>query len=454
VTGPRIRPASRPQAVIRPRVTRLDNGLTVLLHEMRHVPLVSVWCWYRVGSRDERPGLTGISHWAEHMNFKGTRAFPRDEVTRRVELAGGMWNGYTWLDVTTYFETVASQALDEMLALEASRMTDCLYAPREVERERTVVISELQGGENDPRTYLEKEVAGTALQAHPYRWPTIGYLSDLKAITRDDLYRHYRNYYVPNNSILVVVGDIETSRALALVRRRFGRIRSGPAPAAIRTVEPEQSGERRVLLRRPSGAAYLDMAWHAPAVTDPEFPAFLVLDGILAGGPSVNAWARDGGGPGKSSRLYRALIEGDLASEFVTQIIPSRHPYLYRVLATLKERIDPARVETAVQDEIGRLARGDIDPADLDRARNQFQARDAMESESVTDVAHQLGFFETIATHRLWLDLPRRVGAVRAEEVARLARARLDAARRTVGVLLPSDGPAAPAAAPAGGPHG
>ncbi len=444
----------RPESAIRPRTARLDNGLTVLLHEMRHVPLVSVWCWYRVGSRDERPGLTGISHWAEHMNFKGTRTFPRDQIVRHVELAGGMWNGYTWFDVTTYFETVAAAALDEMLALEASRMTGCLYAPREVERERTVVISELQGGENDPRTYLEKEVAATALQAHPYRWPTIGYLSDLQAITRDDLYRHYRTYYIPNNAILVVAGDFESSKALALVRRRFGRLRPGPAPPAIRTVEPDQSGERRVRVRRPSGATYLDIAWHAPAATDPDFPAYLVLDGILAGGPSVNAWARGGGGPGKSSRLYRALVEGDLASEFFTSMIPTRHPYLYRILATLKEGVDPARVESAVQEEIGQLAKGDIDAADLERSKNQFLARDAMESESVTDVAHQIGFFETIASHRLWLDLARRVGAVRTADVARLARVRLDTARRTVGVLIPSDGAPPPPAGTTGGPHG
>jgi zinc protease len=443
----------RPPAPIRPRAARLDNGLTVLLHPMRHVPLVSVWCWYRVGSRDERPGLTGISHWAEHMNFKGTRAFPRDEVTRRVELAGGQFNGYTWLDVTTYFETVASHALDEMLAIEASRMADCLYAPREVERERTVVISELQGGENDPRSYLEKEVTGTAIQAHPYRWPTIGYLSDLQAITRDDLYRHYRTFYVPNNAVLVVTGDLDPDRALGLVRRRFGRLRRGPTPPRLRTVEPEQSGERRVLVRRPSGAAYLDIAWHAPAATDADFPAFLLLDGILAGGPSVNVWARGAGGSSKSSRLYGALVEGDLAGDFDTQIIPTRHPHLYRILVTLKDGIDPARVETAVQAEIDRLANGDIDVADLERARNQFLAREAMESESVTDVAHQIGFFETIATHRLWLELPRRVAAVRAADVARLARARLGAGRRTIGVLLPS-GDAPPPAGPAGGPHG
>jgi zinc protease len=426
---------------VKPLVRKLANGLTVILQEMRQAPAVAVWCWYRVGSRDERPGLTGISHWVEHMNFKGTRRIPKDEITRRVELAGGTWNGYTWLDLTAYFESVAPDALEAMLRIEASRMTDCLYPPAEIERERTVVISEMQGAENDPRTALEWEVTGTALQAHPYRWPTIGYLSDLRAITRADLVRHYRTYHVPNNAVLSVAGRFETGRTLALARRLFGPIRRAPDPPPVRTVEPAQTGERRVRLRRPSGAAYLDVAWHAPAAGGPDFPVLLALEGLLAGGPSVNAWAgHDGRGPSKTSRLYRALVEGELAAEVSTQLAPTSHPYLYRIAATARDGIDPGRIEEAVYREIDRLARGEFTPRDLERARNQFLARYALESESVTDVAHQLGFFETIASHRLWLDLPRRLQAVDPEAVARLARERLSESRRTAGTLLPDGG--------------
>jgi len=436
------------------RAARLPNGLTVILREMRQAPVVSVWCWYRVGSRDERPGITGISHWVEHMNFKGTKTIPKKDITRLIELAGGTWNGYTWLDVTTYLETVQSDALEGMLRLEASRMTDCLYSKTEVDRERTVVISELQGGENDPRSFLEKEVSGTALQAHPYRWPTIGYLSDLQAITRDDLYAHYRRYYVPNNAILVVAGDFATRDTLRLVRRYFGRLKRGADLPGVRTVEPRQEGERRLTLRRPAGAAYLDVAFHAPAATDPDFPAMLVLDGLLAGGPSVNPWSGHGGrGPSKSSRLYHGLIEGNLASDVSTSLLPTRHPYLYRITATAKEGVDPGRIEAALSAEIDRLVRGDIPARDLERAVNQFQARYALESESATDAAHQLGFFETVASHTIFLDLPRRVAAVRAEDVVRLARARLRADGRTVGILLPAGPTEVTAGGPSGGPH-
>ncbi len=183
------------------RETVLENGLKVLLREMPGTGVVSVWCWYRVGSRDERPGITGIAHWVEHMNFKGTEKIPKEEIKARIERVGGSWNGYTYLDVTTYLETVPSGALAGAIELEAERMAHCLYDPAEVDRERTVVISELQGGENDPIEYLEKELIGTALQAHPYRWPTIGYLSDLEGITRDDLESFYRTYYIPNTTI-------------------------------------------------------------------------------------------------------------------------------------------------------------------------------------------------------------------------------------------------------------
>jgi len=430
-----------------PIVATLRNGLTVLLRPMRQVPLVSLWCWYRVGSRDERPGITGISHWVEHMNFKGTRRFGRDEITRRVELAGGIWNGYTWLDVTTYFETVQAGAFEEMLRLEASRMGECLYDPREVERERTVVISELQGGENDPRTYLDREVTGTALQAHPYRWPTIGYLSDLRAITREDLVRHYRSFYVPGNAIVVAAGDFDPENAMRLVRRHFGRLPKGPSPPAVRTIEPDQAGERRVSVRRPSGAAYVSLAWPAPAAADADFAALLVADGILAGGPSVNAWSGgQGRGPSKASRLWRALVDGGLASEIATTLIPTRYPFLYMAQATVREGVPPASVEAGIVAEVEALRAGRIEPADLTRSKNQILARHALESESVTDAAHQLGFFETIGSHRIWLDLPRRVAAVTAAAVTRAAAARLDAAHRTVGILEPAATTGAPAA--------
>src|SRR5262245_53574484 len=157
-----------------------DNGLKVIVQEEHTAPLVSVWCWYRVGSRDERPGLTGVSHWVEHMNFKGTTNIPRDQIKGIIEQFGGSWNGYTWLDQTTYLETASREAVERMMFIESERMANCLYDPEDCESERTVIISELQGGENDPDQLLDQELIATAFKAHPYRHPTIGWISDLQ----------------------------------------------------------------------------------------------------------------------------------------------------------------------------------------------------------------------------------------------------------------------------------
>src|SRR3954466_757705 len=176
----------RPDAIL--RATTLDNGLKVLVQEEHTAPLASVWCWYKVGSKDERPGLTGVSHWVEHMNFKGTANIPRDQIKGIIEQYGGTWNGYTWIDQTTYLETATRDALERMLFIESERMARCLYDPEDCESERSVIISELQGGENDPDQLLDQELTATAFKAHTYRHPTIGWLSDLQTMTRDDLY--------------------------------------------------------------------------------------------------------------------------------------------------------------------------------------------------------------------------------------------------------------------------
>ena len=209
------------------------TGLTVLVQEVHTAPLVSVWAWYGVGSRDEGIGLTGASHWVEHMNFKGTTHIPREDMKGIVERFGGMWNGYTWIDQTTYLETASRDALDQMLFIEAERMSDSLFDPDECESERTVIISELQGGDNDPEQVLDTELTATAFRAHTYRHPTIGWLHDLQSMTRDDLYAHYRRFYVPNNATLVVVGDVEADDVLRQAERHFGRIPAAPPPARL-----------------------------------------------------------------------------------------------------------------------------------------------------------------------------------------------------------------------------
>src|SRR6478609_3075185 len=191
------------------------------------------------------------------MNFKGSTNIPRDQVKGIIEQFGGSWNGYTWIDQTTYLETATRDALDRMLFIESERMANCLYHPDDCESERTVIISELQGGENDPDQLLDQELTATAFKAHPYRHPTIGWLPDLESMTRDDLYGYYRRYYVPNNATLVIVGDVDTEDAVRSAARHFGAIQPGASVPRIQTVEPEQIGERRLTIRKEGTTAYL-----------------------------------------------------------------------------------------------------------------------------------------------------------------------------------------------------
>jgi zinc protease len=416
------------------RATTLDNGLKVLVQEEHTAPLASVWCWYKVGSKDEHPGLTGVSHWCEHMNFKGTTNIPRDQVKGIIEQFGGSWNGYTWIDQTTYLETATRDALDRMLFIEGERMTNCIYHPDDCESERTVIISELHGGENDPDQLLDQELTATAFKAHTYKHPTIGWLSDLETMTRDDLYGYYRRYYVPNNATLVIVGDVDTDAALQRVDHYFGAIQPGPTLHRHQTVEPEQTGERRLTITKEGTTAYLKVGYHAPSATDPQFFPLLVLDAVLTGAKGLNLWSSFRvPPPQRSARLYRALVERGLASCVSGALMPTEHPFLYTVSLTAMEGTPLGSIESALLEALDTVRTAGITEAELVKAKAQLRARLVFDSDSVTNIAHQLGYYETIASIDLFSTAPSRIAAVTLEEVAAAARVVISAANRTVG---------------------
>jgi zinc protease len=416
----------------------LDNGLTVVVQEVHTAPLASVWCWYKVGSKDETTGLTGVSHWVEHMNFKGTTNIPREEMKSIVEKFGGSWNGYTWIDQTTYMETASTAGLDRMLFIESERMANCIYDPADCESERTVIISELQGSENDPDTLLEQEVIAAAYKVHPYRHPTIGWLADLETMTREDLYQHYRRHYVPNNATVVVVGDIDTDDVLRRVDRQFGGIPAGAALKRVTVTEPEQLGERRVEVSREGTTAYLKLAYHAPALDDPDFFPMLVLDAILSGAKGINVWSSfRTPPPQRSARLYLALVERRLASSVGAGLLPTAHPFLYLISATAMDGVSLAELEGAATECLNEVARAGITDRELIKAKSQLRARLVFENDSVTNLGHQLGYFETVANRELYHGAPARIAAVTESDVDRVAKQYLRADRRTVGWFQP-----------------
>ncbi len=413
----------------------LDNGLTVVLKESRRAPVTTFWVWYRVGSRDEVPGITGIAHWAEHMLFKGSQAFPKGEIDIQIARNGGAMNGFTWLDFTTFFETLPSDRIDLGLHIEADRMVNALFDPQEIEPERMVIISERQGAENSPTFLLGEEVVGAAFRVHPYHHDTIGDLCDLETISRDDLWRHYQTHYGPNNAVAVAVGDFEAAEMLARIEGRFGPIPARSEPRPVNRPEPPQRGERRISLEGPGATAYLQTAYHAPAATDPDFFPMLVASSILTGASGMNLFAP--GPPNRSSRLYKALVETGLAAGVSGSLPAMLDPFLYDVTITVRTGRTLGEVEAALDAEIDRIAREPIAGQELHTAIKQARAQFAYSSESVTNQGFWLGYSSVVADTGWFESFLDRLDAVTVDDVGRVAEAYLARRNRTVGHYVP-----------------
>jgi zinc protease len=317
-------------------------------------------------------------------------------------------------------------------------MARSLYDPEDCESERTVIISELQGGENDPDQFLDQELTAAAFNAHPYKHPTIGWLSDLQTMTREDLYGYYRRYYIPNNATLVLVGDVETESALKRIDHHFGSIPAGPVPERIRTTEPRQASDRRLTIRKEGTAAYLKVGYHAPAVSDPGFVPALLLDAVLTGAKGVNLWSSfRTQPPQRKSRLYRALVEHGAASTVSGAMLPTEQPFLYTVSVTAMEGMVPDAVESILLDELLRVARTGVTDDELSRAKTQLLAQLVFDQDSVTNVAHQFGYFETIGGGAVFESLPQRIATTTTDEVGAVAEEMFRASNRTLGWFLP-----------------
>jgi len=428
----------RPKIAARNGVLRavLGNGLTVLLKENHNAPVATFWAWYRVGSRHERSGVTGISHWVEHMLFKGTKTFPKAAVDTLVSREGGVWNGMTWLDFTTYFETLPASKIDLALRIESDRMSNALFTPREVESERTVIISERQGSENSPTFHLGEVLQATAFLVHGYHHETIGHLCDLQSMTRDDLYGHYRTYYAPNNCVAVAVGAFERQEMLARIAKAFGKLKPGPALPDIGSVEPEQRGERRVMVEGDGTTSYINVAYRAPEARHADFPALVVLDAILTGASGLSLFG--GGTTNASSRLYRALVDTELASDVSGGLVPTHDPYLYTFGATVRQGRSPAEVEAALDAELKAIANQPPSQSEVDKAIRQAKSQFAYGSESVTNQGFWYGFSEMFADYRWFESYLDRLSQVTVDDLHRVAQIYLTKRCRTVGYYVPA----------------
>ena len=417
----------------------LDNGLTVVLKEMHHAPVICFMVWYRVGSRNEIPGITGISHWVEHMMFKGTPTFPDGMLDRLISREGGQWNAFTWLDFTAYYETMPTHKIDLALRLEADRMVNAVMDHEEVESERMVIISERQMYENDPRFELNEELSSAAFRVHPYHHEVIGDMADLQTMTQDDLVGYYRQMYVPNNAIIVAVGDFATEEMLARIEELYGRIPPGTPAKPVTRSEPEQKGERRFVIEGQGDTTYLTYAYRVPAANHPDYFPLVLLNAALAGGGSLGMFG--GEGSNKSSRLYKALVQTELAAAVSGGLTPTVDPFLYTIQVVVQADQNVADVEMALQAEMERLAMEPITQTELDKALKRAKAEFVLAGESITGLAQLLGMCEAVIGDYRWYEtVLEQLAQVTLADIARVRDLYLGQRQRIVATYLPDDG--------------
>ncbi len=420
----------------RPYYQVLPNGLTVHLKEIHTAPIVSTWVWYRVGSRNETPGLTGISHWVEHMQFKGTQAYPAGKLDREISRVGGLWNAMTYLDWTTYYETLPAYIYDISLNLEADRMINSQFDTDEVERERYVVISEREGNENQPLFQLGEAVQKAAFHQHPYQHEVIGEKEDLQKITRDDLFKHYRQYYHPSNAVLAIAGDFNSDDLINKINQTFGKIQPRPQNYTKAYKDPPLGSEKRVNVTGPGEASYVQISYRAPSASDQDFFALSVLDSLLTGPSSLNMFG-SGGTSNKTSRLYRALVEGEISVSCFGSLEATLDPYLYSIYLTVHPDHTPEDVLNAVDQEINRVLDSPISRAEIERAIKQAKALFAFSSENISNQAFWLGYAEMFATYNWFENYIDYIAQVTPEKVLQTAQSYLLPSNRVVGFYTP-----------------
>lgn len=421
------------------QIKTLDNGLAIHLKEIHTAPIISTWIWYRVGSRNEQVGKTGISHWVEHMQFKGTQAFPSGILDREISRVGGVWNALTYLDWTTYFETLPAHIFDISLALEADRMVNSQFEPDEVDRERRVVISEREGNENQPRFLLGEAVQKEAFSKHPYQIEVIGLKEDLETISREDLYEHYRKYYQPANAVLAIAGDFNYEAMLEHVEQVFGCIPTGEPVNTVIAPDPPIGQEKRVHVTGPGETSYVQIAYRAPSANNQDFFTLTVLDSLLTGPSSLNMFG-SGGTTNKTSRLYRALVEGEISVSCHGSLQATLDPYLYSINLTVHPSHTPDEVLHTVDQEIQRVLNAPITQTEIDRAIKQAKALFAFSSENISNQAFWLGYAEMFASYDWFENYVEHLAQVSPEKVLQIAQTYLHPDNRVVGFYTPEKG--------------
>jgi zinc protease len=412
-----------------PVATRtLKNGMKVLVQSDHSIPNVALYIFYRIGSRNERPGTTGLSHFFEHMMFNGAKKYGPGELDKVMESNGGSNNAYTTQNVTVYQDWFPRTALPTIYDIEADRIRDLSFDPQKIQSERGVVASERRlSVDNSNEGILDEQLWATAFLAHPYQWPVVGWMSDIEHWTLDDLKHHFEMGYSPSNATMVVVGDVTPEEIFQLCEKYIGPIPSHAPPPPVTTVEPEQLGERRLVVHKPAELPLLIIAYHVPQTNNPDFYALNILRAVLF--------------QGESSRMYQRLVDKDqIALSVESQVENAFDPTLLEITAQPKQGVDPQACEKAIYEELDRAKDGLITDQELEKAKNIRLVEFYRQMRTISGRANTIGTYEVFfGDYNRLFEAAKNYGAVTKEGVQRVAKTYFGANNRTVATLLPEN---------------
>jgi zinc protease len=406
--------------------TVLPNGLKVILLENHKAPLITFQVWYRVGSRNEAWGKTGISHMLEHMMFKGTKKVGPEEFSRIIQENGGNDNAFTSNDFTAYFEDISSDRVKVAIDLESDRMQNLVLREEDFSSEKMVVMEERRlRTDDDPQAFLQEQLDAAAFQISPYHWPTIGWMEDIQRLNLEDLKSYHQIYYNPANAFLVIVGDFKKEDLLQTIQEAFGQVPKGQPPAQEKDKDPPQSGERRIFIKKEAQLPFLLMGYHIPNLSSPDSYVLEVIAEILSGG--------------KSSRFYKDLVHDRqlvLGADADDSIL-SRDPGLFTLSAQPLPDKDMAEIEKALDQEIERIKKEPVEEQELQKAKNQIEAAFVYGQDSLFYQAMLLAQYEITQSWKAIDDYIPSIRKVTPDDIMRVAKNYLTPDNRTVGILIP-----------------
>jgi zinc protease len=402
----------------------LKNGMKVLVVEDFSIPNANMYLFYKVGSRNEYQGITGLSHFFEHMMFNGAKKYGPKQFDQTMEFNGGANNAYTTENVTVYTDWFPASAAAVIFDLEADRISSLSIDPSIVESERGVVLSERRTGlENSPWRLLSQSMQATAFQEHPYHWPVMGYEDDMKNWNQQDLERYFKTYYAPNNCVVVVSGAIKTEEVKRLAQKYFEPIPAQPAPPKVHIVEPVQTGERRITVQKEVATPYLMIGYHTPETKHEDYYALNILSSILSSG--------------KSSRLYASLVDKkQLATQVFTDYGDSFDPNLFNVYAVANKNVNEVDLENAIYAEIEKIKKEGISETELQKVKNQKLMEFYDQVETINGKSNNIGTYEVFfGDYKKMFDAPANFNKTTIADVQNVAKKYFTKSNRTVGVL-------------------